>query len=198
MKNRFIELLRQSGRDGAEKIVENLEKLGFFNAPASTKHHLAFPGGLVQHSVSVCETALRLREMIIAMNPASEQRLPVSSVIIASLLHDVCKAEIYKPKYRNVKNEVTGVWEKVPGFEPDYSYFPLGHGEKSVIRLLLWGVQLTRDEMLAIRWHMSAWDLPFQSWEESGNISEASAVPLVSLIQAADGLSSHILEETGE
>ena len=60
--------------------------------------------------------------------------------------------------------------------------------------LLRLGLELTNDELLAIRWHMAAWDLPFQSYEEKSNLSEASNVPLVSLIQAADGLAAHFLE----
>lgn len=72
----------------------------------------------------------------------------------------------------------------------------MGHGEKSVIQLLRWGMELTEDEMLAIRWHMSAWDLPFQSYEAKECLNEArEKCPLLTLIQAGDGLSSSMLEE---
>lgn len=78
----------------------------------------------------------------------------------------------------------------------DYSEFPLGHGEKSVIRLLRLGLALTDDEIMAIRWHMSAWDLPFQSPEAHNNLGEAKErCPLLTIIQAADGLAYHALEE---
>lgn len=195
MKEKFIELLRQSGKEGIGTIIANLEKLGFFEAPASTRFHLAVKGGLCQHSVSVCETAIRLREVAIMEKPELEAALPLGSVIFASLLHDVCKAEIYKQGFRNVKNEKTGVWEKVTVYETDYTKCPLGHGEKSVIRLLRWGIDLTEDEILAIRWHMSAWDIPFQSYEALGNLNEAkNKCPLVVLLQAADGLSSCLFE----
>lgn len=195
MKDRFIELLRSTNRDGVETIIKNLEILGFFEAPASTKFHLSTEGGLCEHSVNVCEIALMIRDQLVQKRPDLEPRISVQTVIFASLLHDVCKAEIYKQGTRNVKNEVTGVWEKVPVYEIDCSYFPIGHGEKSVIRLLTWGIKLTKDEMLAIRWHMSAWDLPFQSTEEKANLNESKdQCPLLSILQAADGLASGVLE----
>lgn len=194
MKATFIEMLRQTNRQGVETVIENLEKLGFFEAPASTRYHLAVKGGLTEHSVSVCRTAIRLREMAITEQPELEDRLPLESVMLTALLHDVCKAEIYKVGYRNVKNEA-GVWEKVPVYETDYSHFPIGHGEKSVIRLIQWGVSLTMDEMLAIRWHMNAWDLPFQSYEAMGNLNAAKEKsPLLTVLQAADMMSSMIYE----
>ena len=187
-------MLLQTGRQGVEKVIENLDKLGFFEAPASTRFHLSVKGGLVEHSVSVCRTAVKLRELAIAEKPELETRLPLESVMFVALLHDVCKAEIYKTIYKNVKNEM-GVWEKVPAYETDYSHFPAGHGEKSVIRLLQWGINLTMDEILAIRWHMNAWDLPFQSYEAMGNINAAKdKCPLLTILQAADMMSSMIYE----
>lgn len=194
MKEQFIAMLLQTGRQGVEKVIENLDKLGFFEAPASTRFHLSVKGGLVEHSVSVCRTAVKLRELAIAEKPELEARLPLESVMLAALLHDVCKAEIYKTTYKNVKNEM-GVWEKVPAYETDYSHFPAGHGEKSVIRLLQWGINLTMDEILAIRWHMNAWDLPFQSYEAMGNINAAKdKCPLLTILQTADMMSSMIYE----
>lgn len=195
MKEKFTELLLSTGRDGMDTVIKNLEKLGFFEAPASTKFHLSMPGGLCIHSVGVCETALKLRETLLATNPSLEEHLMKDSVIIAALLHDVCKAEIYKPCFRNVKNDTTGTWERVPSYEVDYSFFPMGHGEKSVIRLLGWGIKLTSSEMLAIRWHMGAWDLS-DGYEAKGNISAAAdKCPMVTLLQCADLISSHILEK---
>lgn len=195
MKDKFCEILRSTGREGVETVIGKLEKLGFFKAPASTVFHLSCEGGLVQHSLNVCDMALMLRESMIARDSTLEEKLPLESVIVTALLHDVCKAEIYKEGFRNVKNEKTGEWEKVARYEVDYSYCPLGHGEKSVIRLLSWGFNLTQDEILAIRWPMPAWDLPFQSNEQKGNINAAkNKCPLLTILQCADGLASGILE----
>lgn len=149
-KEYFIETLRSTGRKGVDNVIENLEKLGFFNAPASTVYHLNTPGGLVQHSINVYTEAMAIREKQIEFRPDVEPKLPVASVIIAALLHDVCKADIYEEgqKFRKGAN---GRWEPYSAYDVDYSALPVGHGEKSVIRLLQWGLEMTHDEILAIR-----------------------------------------------
>lgn len=195
LKRYFIERLLSTGRKGMENVISNLERLGFFAAPASTRFHLNIPGGLMLHSWNVCNTALMLRDQMILMKPELQEKLPVESIIIAALLHDVCKSDIYKETLLNRKND-QGFWEKVPGYEIDCSNFPMGHGEKSVIMLVSMGLELTRDEMLAIRWHMTAWELAFQSFEQKTNLQTARAVaPLCAIIQSADGLASSLLEE---
>ena len=195
LKQQFKERLLSTNREGMENVIRHLERLGFFSAPASTKFHLNIKGGLMQHSWNVCNTALMLREQMIRMKPELAEKLPVESVIIASLLHDVCKSNIYKDAILNKKND-QGYWEKVPGFEVDYSSLPLGHGEKSVIMLLTLGLKMTRDEMLAIRWHMTAWDLAFHSPEQKSTLQTArDTAPLCTIIQTADGLSSALLED---
>ena len=195
LKKQFIERLLSIGRDGMENVVKHLDRLGFFTAPASTKYHLSIKGGLMLHSWNVCNTALMLREQMILMKPELEAQLPVESVILASLLHDVCKSDIYKEVMLNRKNE-QGYWEQVPGYEADCSNFPMGHGEKSVVMLLTMGLKLTKDEMLAIRWHMTAWDLAFHSYEQKANLQAARSIaPLCAIVQSADGLASALLEE---
>ena len=194
LKQQFQEKLLSTKRDGMENVIKHLERLGFFTAPASTKFHLSVKGGLMEHSWNVCNTALMLREQMIQMKPELADKLPEESVVIASLLHDVCKSNIYKDAILNRKND-QGYWEKIPGYEVDYSSLPLGHGEKSVIMLLTLGLKLTKDEMLAIRWHMTAWELAFQSPEQKSNLQKAREIaPLCAIIQAADGLSSALLE----
>lgn len=193
-KSEFLALLRSTNREGVEDIINELEELGFFKAPASTKFHLNYEGGLVEHSVNVCKVALNIRKMMIEMDESLREALPEDSVIIASLLHDVCKADIYKPVMKKEKSKM-GFWMDAPGYDVDYSNFPLGHGEKSVIVLLRCGMQLTNDEIMAIRWHMSAWDLPFQSYDLKSSFNKAKDIcPLLSVIQTADGLASCLIE----
>lgn len=197
-KEEFITLLRSTERDGIETVIEELENLGFFTAPASTKFHLNVEGGLLEHSLNVCHTAQAIRESMVQMDDSLREVLPNDSIIIASLLHDVCKADIYKPVTKKQKNSY-GMWVDVPGYDVDYSGFPLGHGEKSVIVLLQCGLDMSDDEIMAIRWHMNAWDLPFQSADLKGNYNKAKDIcPLLSLIQAADGLASNLLESSRE
>ena len=85
--------------------------------------------GLLQHSLNVCEMALGLRDLIIQKNPDFESRLPKESVIIASLLHDVCKTDIYKETMKKQKNK-DGQWEEVKRYDVDHGQYPFGHGEK--------------------------------------------------------------------
>ena len=194
MKNEFVSVLRATGREGVESLIARLEELGFFTAPASTKFHLSCEGGLLQHSLNVYHAAMKVREAMITMDASLESALPKESVAVAALLHDVCKAEIYKQVVKRQKNS-DGYWVDALGYDVDYSAFPLGHGEKSVIVVLRSGFDLTDDEIIAIRWHMHAWELPFQSYEAKSCLNAAKkASPLLSLIQAADGLAASLLE----
>lgn len=194
LKKEFITLLKSTGRDGVEEVLEDLQELGFFDAPASSSFHLNYDGGLVEHSLNVCHIALRLREQMIAFNKDMEEYMPEDSVIIASLLHDVCKADIYKKTVKRKKDKF-GTLKTIEGFKLDYTNFPAGHGEKSVIMLLRAGLSLSDYEILAIRWHMAAWDLPFQSADIKENLNKARDIcPLCAIIQCADTLATAVLE----
>lgn len=193
-KERFENMLRETGRRGVEEVLAGLSELGFYDAPASTRFHGSERGGLLRHSLNVYDEAMLIRAEQIKLCPWCEKRLPESSIAIAALLHDVCKAEVYKETEKNRKGP-DGRWERYMGYVADYSAFPLGHGEKSVIRLLRWGLELTDDEIIAMRWHMSGFDLAFQSPEARNNYGVATEVcPLLAVLKAADGLASHIME----
>lgn len=190
-REEFVGLLRQTGRAGIESVIAALDKLGFFAAPASTRFHGAEPGGLMAHSLAVYRQAMAVRKVEIELCPSVEAKLPVDSVTLVALLHDVCKADIYR-QVEKFRKDANNQWEKYLTYATDYSDFPMGHGEKSVIRLLQWGLQLTDDELLAIRWHMQAWDLA-DSYEAKGCFSAAGdKCPLLSVLIAADGLASRI------
>lgn len=193
-KQRFIEILQATGRENIDYVIEDLEDLNFFEAPASVKNHNNYPGGLVQHSLNVYDMAKALRETAIGFRPDLASKLPEDSVAIASLLHDVCKADIYKKVQRARKNEV-GQYEKFDEYQISYENFPAGHGEKSVIMLLRSGLDLNDDEIFAIRWHMGAWGVNPANHEEDRNYRDAHKLtPLVSLIHTADTLAAQILE----
>ncbi|MBQ7689814.1 MAG: TraI domain-containing protein [Muribaculaceae bacterium] len=193
----FIALLRSTGREGVDDLIEYLDdgRNRFFTAPASVSHHLNKDGGLVRHSLNVCHAALKLREMVIAERPDLEAELNESSVIIASLLHDISKADIYIPTRRKSKHPKNGLTEYIDTYNVNYSNFPMGHGEKSAIMALWSGLDITQEELLAIRWHMTAWDLPFQSNELTRSMNVArDKYPLCSLIQLADGIAASLFE----
>ena len=194
-RTRFEEILLSTKRNGIENVLEELAKTDFYMAPASTRFHLACEGGLLKHSLNVYDAGMMIRGQVIQREPDLEALLPEDSVAIATLLHDTCKSDIYQNAILSRKT-AEGYWEKYPGYSVVYcAGLPLGHGEKSVIMLLSWGLEMTREEMLAIRWHMSAWDLPLQSPEhkESFNASKAMA-PLLTLVQAADSIAAGLFE----
>ncbi len=138
MKEEFIALLRQVKREGMENLIDFLNRTDFFEAPASTRFHGCFKGGLLEHSMKVYEILKTKTE-------------DSDSVKIIALLHDICKTNFYKVDYRNAKNE-QGVWEKVPYYTVDDT-IPYGHGEKSVMMISEF-IKLTPEERYAIRWHM--------------------------------------------
>lgn len=197
-KDEFLELLRSTNRDGIEDVITDLEELGFFSAPASAGHHLNVEGGLVLHSINTCKAALAIWEGMKPLEPSLATEVKRDSIIIASLLHDVCKSDIYKRSIKKRKNAL-GQWEDCEGYKVSYKDFPMGHGEKSVILLLCSGLDLSDDEMLSIRWHMGAWGINMNSYEDERCYDTARALyPLVSIIQTADGLAAAILERTAE
>lgn len=197
MKEEFLTLLRSTEREGIEDLIEALEEMGFFTAPASANHHLNVEGGLLEHSLNTCKAALAIYEGLKPLDPSMEKEVRRDSIILSSLLHDVCKIDIYKRSVKKRKNNV-GQWEDVEGYSVSYKNFPMGHGEKSVILLLCNGLSLYDDEMLAIRWHMGAWGINMNSFEDQRCYDTSRKLyPLVSIIQAADGLAASILERTG-
>ena len=149
----YVNIIQRSGADKLLDWIEN--RTDFFDAPASTRYHLAEPGGLVKHSVHVFErlNALCESEDWVAKGISKPQK---ESIAICGLLHDLCKANFYKTSTRNVKNEATGQWEKVPFYTVE-DQFPYGHGEKSVF-LIERFMRLKTEEAVAIRWHMGGFD----------------------------------------
>ena len=148
-KEEFLQIYNEYvKRQGSQEFLDWLLKTDFFTAPASTKYHGACEGGLLLHSLNVYKT---LRERYFEEGKDSEE-----SFAICALLHDLCKAQFYKVSTRNVKNDVTGQWEKVPYYTVEDA-FPYGHGEKSVF-LIERFMRLKTSEAMAIRWHIGGFD----------------------------------------
>ena len=146
MKEEFIELLKSTKREGMEELISFIQKTDFFTAPASTRYHGDYEGGLLEHSMKVYEILKHK-----AKNNIMNMEFAEDTLIIIGLLHDICKVNFYKVDYRNAKNE-RGEWEKVPYYTVDDT-IPYGHGEKSVMMLTEY-IKLTPEEKYCIRWHM--------------------------------------------
>lgn len=188
-KERFIAIYKEYiKREGADKFLEYLESKAcdFFTAPASTRFHGSYEGGLVEHSLNVydclCEYLNRERVKDVYSLEYSKE-----SIAIVALLHDVCKINFYKAGTRNVKDE-NGVWQKVPTYEID-DKLPYGHGEKSVY-ILSGYMRLTREEAFAIRYHMG-----FAGDEDARNVGKAFEMfPLGFALSVADMEATYFLE----
>lgn len=185
MKEKFIELLKQVDRDGIDKLISYVEKTDFFKAPASTRFHGNYEGGLVEHSLNVYE----LLKQKVSQKPYADFVHPSDeTIILISLLHDLCKANYYVIDYRNRKNE-DGVWVKEPYYTVNDT-IPYGHGEKSVMMISKF-INLTMEEMYAIRWHMG-----FTEAKELYNTLSTvfEKYPLALALHEADLEASYLLE----
>ncbi len=149
LKEEFISIYNENiQREGAQELLKWLEGTDFFTAPASTKFHCACKEGLLKHSINVYKVLMEKH-----FDSSTDS---IESATICSLLHDICKSHFYKISTRNVKNEVTGIWEQVPFYTVEDA-FPYGHGEKSVF-LIERFMRLKTGEAMAIRWHMGGFD----------------------------------------
>lgn len=114
------------------------------------------------------------------------------TMIITALGHDFCKLYFYEKSTRNVKNEDTGRWEKVPIFLCNDKY-PLGHGSKSVIFIQMF-IKLSMEEIMAINWHMG-FSVPKEEYSSVGLAFEK--YPLALALHEADLEATNLLEANG-
>lgn len=190
MKDEFIELFQENiTREGSQALLDYLvNKSDFFTAPASTKFHGAYPGGLCEHSVNVYDCLKDYLERPRVAELYGLEEYSPETIAIVALLHDLCKVGCYKGGTRNVKNDATGQWEKVPTFFYE-DPLPYGHGEKSVY-IISGFMRLSREEAMAIRWHMG-----FSGAEDKGLVGKAlEQYPLAFALSVADMEATYFLE----
>ncbi len=188
-KQEFLDIYKEHiHREGSDKLLEYLLSSGsdYFTAPASTRFHGSYDGGLLEHSLNVyhCLKDYLSRDRakdIYKMNYTDE------SIAIVALMHDLCKVNFYKTDFRNSKNE-KGVWEKVPYYTIE-DKLPYGHGEKSVY-IITGFMRLSREEAFAIRYHMG-----FSGVEDNNTIGNVfEQFPLAFALCVADMEASYYLE----
>lgn len=188
-KEEFLEIYQTHiHREGAAALLDYLQnKSDFFTAPASARYHGSYVGGLCDHSVNVYHCLADYLQRPRVQELYGLEYEP-ESVAIVSLLHDLCKVGCYRSGTRNVKNETTGQWEKVPAFFYE-DKLPYGHGEKSVY-IISGFMRLSREEAMAIRWHMG-----FSGTEDSRTVGQAlQQFPLAFALATADMEASYFLE----
>lgn len=149
-KERFIALCGNIKRDGIDDLMKWLESSDFYVAPASTRFHGSYAGGLLEHSLNVYDELSRILLAYPEINVSEE------TIIICSLFHDLCKVNMYVTEKRNRKN-AEGKWESYDSYTIKEKYHFGGHGGKSVF-LVQNFIKLTAEEAAAINAHMGSFD----------------------------------------
>lgn len=140
-------LLESTGRDGMDGLIGHMLTSGFFESPASTKFHGCYTGGLAVHSLRVfklLEDRYAGLELHMITSPGQKPlEFNRANIIIATLLHDLCKVGAYI------------------GNEKPYKYNtqqPKGHAELSITRVSGF-ITLEPIEEMMIRFHMGVYGL---------------------------------------
>ncbi len=187
-KEIILDLLKSTEREGIDKLADFLtESTDFFTAPASTRFHNNFCGGLAQHCLNVYENFKALLEI-------KGVEMSEDSIIICSFLHDLCKCNTYVVETRNRKND-RGQWEKYNIWATNKDVdVPLPHASRS-IALIRKFIKLSIKEELTIFYHMGPYggeDYEYRNMLKAAN----EKYPQTVLFYVADTISSYLDEDT--
>lgn len=171
-----------------EDVADELDNLGFFNAPASINHHGNHDGGLYEHSYEVMHQLLYLTKRLDLTWSRPE------SPYIIGMFHDICKCDNYKKSRSRIPNMIDmGLGNDDGCYEEKWEYNKnsvlSGHGEKSVIMTQNILGRLTKEEVMCIRWHMGAFD-DKENWQYYSRA--VSSYPNVLFTHTADMIASQI------
>lgn len=182
MWEEYKKLLLSVKRPGIEELVGWLDGSDFKVAPASTRFHSCYPGGLMEHSLTVYKEAIRQKELIKLFN------VPKDTLIITALLHDICKVNYYEWYQKNEK--INGQWVPVDAYKVN-DFLPIGHAEKSII-IAQQFIKLNEIEIAMIRNHMGAFK------DDPTNVSLLfNKYPESLIIHIADMIATYIIESPG-
>ena len=192
-REKFLKIVdEQIGeREGKEALRDWLtgDECDFFTAPASTKYHGNYPGGLCEHSLDIYEMAVRLeglyrediRKQYLVLNRPYDHDQSMESRAVAALSHDPCKVNFYQSK-TNGRNTFYTVDEQLPFG---------GHGSKSVFILSKYLKDIKDDEAIAINCHMGF----SRGTDSTISIGESFRFsPLAWLIHVADEAATFLLD----
>lgn len=172
----------------AAALKDWLDSTDFWTAPASTRFHGDFKGGLSLHTLIVIKQSLvfskPLLENFFTSQNGEKYTITAKDIFISALAHDFCKTGFYGVEYRNTK-DISGNWIKQPFYKTKSDNRNLGHGNESVLMLLdiMPTMIKNRPVLEAISRHMGFSDL---SDSDGYNYSNFLENPLVLLLQLAD------------
>lgn len=188
---RFKQIVADTiSRDGIENLMEWLENdTDFFAAPASTRYHGSYEGGLLEHSLNVYDRLVW--EMEHTVGAGWEDIYSPETVAIVALFHDLCKIDRYilTEKWRK---DADGQWEAYDAYDYNREKSEMGHGSQSVFYLQKF-IQLTEVEAQAIYWHMGAYDIsPYATLAACSETFKWN--PLSFLVHRADMAATYVVE----
>ena len=201
-KEEFISLIKSINREfDKEKLINWLEnKSDFFTAPASTKYHCGYEGGLCEHSLNVYYALRNLNYSYMPELTATSEEVEQGihkykydedTLKIVGLLHDISKANYYEIFSRNVKDN-NGNWKQVQDYKIKEDRFIYGNDEQNTEFMVSTFIPLTVDEKVALL-HKSG-GKAFDSTQE--NIPTIfNKYKLAALLHCADMLSCYVLEK---
>lgn len=184
-KQEFLRRVSTISRAGIDTLLAWLDETDFYQAPSSSMFHGNYKGGLVDHLVNVHEELIKLAAFYAPGEYSDE------SIAVVALFHDLCKVDLYANSTRNVKNELTGVWEKKPFYKKAEVEPFGGHGSKSVY-LTMRHIRLTQCEAAAINVHMGPWDK--QDYGNPGEVYKTNK--LAWMLHVADEASTYFRDRT--
>lgn len=180
----FINTMKNDPNIQWDKIVERLDNLDFFTAPASIGHHGNNDGGLFEHSFEVTMQLLTLTEKL------DLQWDDPRSPYIVGMFHDICKCDNYTKVQKAVESSDGDSVILEEKWEYNNECSMPGHGEKSVILTQNILGPLTDEEIMCIRWHMGAFD-DKENWKYYSRA--VSDYPNVLFTHTADMMASQIM-----
>ena len=199
--NLFKDLIIPEYGDSARALLEWIAQTDFFEAPASTRYHNSFKGGLCDHSLNVYNRLIKNLEAEYGKDFCkneiyqSECRLNLGGLALIALCHDLCKCQYYEIAYRNEKeyrsngskHDEKGNFEwVVKEYYTTNPKFNFGHGSKSVFLVQNFITGISLDEALPIRFHMMGREYPGRDFSEDEAFSSMNEFPLVLFLATAD------------
>lgn len=191
-RKKYLDLVNSITRDfDKNRLIGWLDRgSDFFIAPASTKYHGAYEGGLCEHSLNVYHVLVKLIEATKSLKPDLPD-FDSDTIKIVALCHDLSKANFYEKYWRNVKNQDSGKWEQLQEYKVRDERFIFGNHEQNAEYIARSLIPLTQEESVAILHHMGG--LGYDSAKT--DVSEVfDAYPLAALLHAADLMSCYVLE----
>lgn len=194
-REEIIALLESVKKVDTKKLISYLDKSGFFYRPSGGKNkHHSFPGGLAEHSLGVFRIVEEWNNMTSDERRNSElydfklsdktvscdiftEKMNYDDMVIASIGHDLCKAEHYYFSGRRILSHQSDT-------EPRNA-----HATLSVKRLQAVGIDTPECEelLLAVLMHMHLYSKPRYA-KEAQNQQKARSSMLAIAVWAADKL----------